>query len=131
MVSECTVRRLGDLPFDFNIGSCGTFIIDSLMTILLCFSGASDKRSCRSLIRRNNGPLSSIENFEFAYEFELDRVAVPDTTHDHWMSSIANYQGFPLVLGATNNVKLEMLDTMKSPPKWVEYEGTDYPYLDQ
>ena len=47
------------------------------------------------------------------------------------MSSIANYQGFPLVLGGTNNVKLEMLDTIKSPPEWIEYEGTDYKYLDQ
>ena len=125
------MKRLGDLPFDFNIGSCGTFIIDSLITILLCFPGASDKRSCRTLTRSNNGPLSSIENFEFDTEFEQDRVAIPDTTHDHWMSSIANYQGFPLVLGGTDNAKLEMLDTNKSPPEWVNYEGTDYPYLDQ
>ena len=131
MVSECSVKRLGNLPFDFTIGSCGTFLIDSLMTILLCFSGSSERRKCRSLTRRRNGPLSSIDNFDFETEFELDGILIPDSTNDHWMSSIANYQGFPLVLGGTNNAELEMLDTRKSPLEWVQYEDTDYPYLDQ
>ena len=131
MVSECSVKRLGNLPFDFTIGSCGTFLIDSIMTILLCFSGTNERRTCRSLTRKINGPLSSIYNFDFETEFEVDGILIPDSTHDHWMSSIANYQGFPLVLGGTNNVQLEMLDTIKSPPEWVDYEGTNYPYLDQ
>ena len=101
VVSECIVKRIGDLPFDFNIGSCGTFIVDSLVTILLCFSASNDRRGCRSLTRRNNDPLSSIEDFAFDAEFEVDRVVLPDTTHDHWMSSMAAYQGFPLVLERT------------------------------
>ena len=131
MVSECTVKRLGDLPFDFSIGACGTFVIESLTTILLCFEKSDERRKCRSLKRKNDGPLSSVNNFVFDTEFDLDPVLIPDTKHDHWMSSIANYQGFPLVLGATNNNKLEMLDAMKSPPEWVQYEETDYPYLNQ
>ena len=131
VVSECTVKRLGDLPFDFTTGACGTFIIDSLMTILLCFSGAIGRRNCRSLTRRNNNPLTSIEFFDFDTEFEVNRVSISDSKHSHLMSSIANYQGFPLVLGGTNNVELEMLDTRKSPLEWVQYEDTDYPYLDQ
>ena len=131
MVSECSVKRLGNLPFDFTIGSCGTFLIDSLMTILLCFSGSSERRICRSLTRRRNGPLSSIDDFDFETEFELDVILIPDSKHDHWMSSIANYQGFPLVLGGTNNVELEMLDTRKIPLEWVQYEDTHYPYQDQ
>ena len=131
VVSECTVKRLGDLPFDFTIGACGTFMIDSVMTILLCFANGNEKRSCRSLTRRKNGALSSIEGFDFETQFEVNSVSIPDSTHNHWMSSIANYQGFPLVLGGTDNVKLEMLDTRKSSPEWVNYEGTDYPYLDQ
>ena len=69
--------------------------------------------------------LSSVNNFIFDTEFDLDAVVIPDSKYNHWMSSIANYQGFPLVLGATNNNKLEMLDSMKSPPKWIEYVGTD------
>ena len=73
VVSECIVKRIGDLPFDFNIGSCGTFIVDSLVTILLCFSASNDRRGCRSLTRRNNDPLSSIEDFAFDAEFEVDR----------------------------------------------------------
>ena len=81
--------------------------------------------------RRNDGPLSSVNDFLFDTEFDLNAIVIPDTTHDHWMSSIANYQGFPLVLGATDNVKLEMLNTMKSALEWIEIEGTDYPYLDQ
>ena len=127
MVSECTVKRLGDLPF-FSTGSCGTFIIDSLMTILLCFSWSNDKRGCQSLTHRSNGPLSNVNNFVFDDEFDLNAFVIPDSKHDHWKSSIANYQGFPLVLGGSNNNKLEMLDTRKSPPEWVEFVGTDYPF---
>ena len=108
MVSECTVKRLGDLPFDFTIGSCGTFMIDSLMTILLYFSGTNDRKSCRALTRRNDNALGRITDFAFDTEFVLNRVLIPDSKHDHWMSSIANYQGFPLVLGGRNNVELEM-----------------------
>ena len=125
------MKRLGDLPFDFSIGACGTFVIESLTTILLCFEKSDERRKCRSLKRKNDGPLSSVNNFVFDTEFDLDPLLIPDTKHDHWMSSIANYQGFPLVLGATNNNKLEMLDAMKSPPEWVQYEETDYPYLNQ
>ena len=130
-MSECTVKRLGDLPFDFSIGACGTFVIESLTTILLCFEKSDERRKCRSLKRKNDGPLSSVNNFVYDTELDLNPVVIPDSKHDHWMSSIANYQGFPLVLGATNNNKLEILDTMKSPPEWVEYEGTNYPYLNQ
>ena len=106
-------------------------MIESVVTILLCFSGSTDRRGCRSLTQRSNGLLSSIDDFDFDTEFELNKVAIPDSKHDHWMSSIANYQGFPLVLGGTNKAKLEMLDTTKNAPDWVEYIGADYPYLDQ
>ena len=82
------------------------------------------------MTRRNESQLS-IDDFVFDSEFQVDRIVIPDSTHDHWFSSIANYQGFPLVLGGTNNAKLELLDITKSPPEWVEYEGTDYPYLNQ
>ena len=136
MVSECTVRRLGNLPFDFKIGTCGTFMIDSFLTILLCFADSNERRRCRSLRRKTDDLLSTIvfEDFIFEDEFdrvELDRVAIPDSTHDHWMASLANYQGFPLILGGTDNNKLEMLDTIKNPAEWIQYEGTDYPYLNQ
>ena len=101
------------------------------MTMLLCFSGTDERRTCRSLTRKNNGLLSNIDDFDFDTEFELNKVAIADSKHDHWMSSIANYQGFPLVLGGTNNAKLEMLDTSQRPHEWIDYEGTDYPYLDE
>ena len=108
-------------------------MIDSFLTILLRFAGTNERRTCRSLTRKIDGLLSTIdfEDFIFEDEFELDRVAIQDSTHDHWMASLANYQGFPLIVGGTNNNKLEMLDTMKSPAEWIQYEGTDYPYQNQ
>ena len=127
VVSECTVKRLGDLPFQFTIGSCGTFLINNAPTIILCFSESDEKRNCRSLIRTNGGTLGDF-NGGIGFDSEFGLGSLPNSNHDHWMSSIANYQGFPLVLGGTNNNKLEMLNTMKNPPEWVEYEGTDYPY---
>ena len=128
MVSECKVKRLGDLPFDFKYGTCGTFMIDGLPTILLCFE-RNDFRKCRSLSRRNDGALTDIKDFAFDSEFQIDKIVIPDSTHNHYGGTIANYQGFPLILGDKRNNKLEMLNTMENPPRWIEYVGTDYPYL--
>ena len=127
MVSECTVKGLGDLSFDFEDGTCGTFMIDSLPIILLCFDWY-EKRKCRSLTRRNDRTLGDIEVFAFDSEFQIDSMVIPDSTHDHWLATIANYQGFPLILGGSRNNKLEMLNVMENPPRWIEYEETDYPY---
>ena len=127
VASECTLKRIGNLPFDFQYGTCGTFMIDSLPTILLCFDG-NDERKCRLLTRRNDDTLSDIIDFGFDSAFQIDQVATPDTTHDHGSATIANYQGSALILGGWGDNKLEMLNTMEDPPRWVEYEGTDYPY---
>ena len=132
VVTECKLKRLGDLPFIFPWGTCGTFIIESLPTVLLCFNWKDSTRKCRSLTRRNNGTLNDINNFVFDSEFQIDKIAILNSTHDHYLASIANYQGFPLILGGWNedrgNNKLEMLNTKENPPRWVEYEETDYPY---
>ena len=127
LVTDCTVKRIGDLPFDFSIGTCGTFIINSLPTIFLCFDWNDSSRKCRSLTRRNDGPLSNIENFVFDAEYEVNKVTIPDSTYPHWLTTIANYLGLPLAMGGSTRInKLEMLNTMASPPVWIE--GIGYPY---
>ena len=113
-------------------------MIHSLPTIILCFYENdlwdSGKR-CRSLTRRNDGPLNDIKDFVFETEFELDKVGIPDSAHYHYRATISNYLGLPLILGGSGNWhgvpgnnKLEMLNTMKTPPTWIAYEETDYPY---
>ena len=129
MVSECTVKRLGDLPFDFTYGTCGLFTIDSLPTILLCFDWDKTEE-CRSLTRTNDGALTDIKDFNFDSEFQIDRMVIPDSTHEHDFATIANYQGFPLILGGDTNNKLEMLNTKENPLRWIEYDRSDYPYSD-
>ena len=134
MVTECTVKRIGDLPFDFSGGgTCGTFMINSLSTTLFCFNWTSVKatRQCLSLTRKNDGALS--EDFVFDAEFEVNKVAIPDSAHMHWKATIANYLGLPMILGGltgglSEGDKLEILNTIENPPRWIEYEGTDYPY---
>ena len=134
VVSECTLKRLGYLPFEFEEGTCGTFMIRRLPAILLCFDLLAGFRKCRFLTRRKEGSLSNIKNFVFDLEFEID--IVDDSMYDHYATTLANYQGFPLILGGTdwedgrysNNNKLEMLDTFDYSPRWVAYEGTHYPY---
>ena len=121
------MKRLGDLSFDFQLGTCGTYMIDSLSTILLCFN-SNDERKCRSLTRRKDGSLNDINDFAFDSEFQIDQIVIPDSTHDHNEATIANYQGFPLILGGWDNNKLEILNLMENQPKWAEYDGTDYPY---
>jgi len=94
---------------------------------ILCFD-AYQPRKCQSLIKRNDGALSDIKDFAFDSEYQIDEIVVLNSTHDHYYATIANYQGFPLILGGWENNKLEILNTMENPPRWVEYEGTDYPY---
>ena len=137
MVAECTLKRLGDLPFDFVSGTCGTFMINSLPTIFLCFYSGGGTR-CRSLIRRNDGALHDTNNFVIDSEFEIDTIDVLDSIHDHYSATLANYQGFPVILGSSRgdswgilgaNNKLEILNTIENPPRWVE--GTNYPYANE
>ena len=127
MVSECTVKHLGDLPFDFDLGTCGTFMINGLPTILLCFD-TNENRKCRSLTRRKDGVLNDIKDFDFDSEFQIDNIGILDPAHNHNLATIANYQGFPLILGGQFNDKLEMLNIMEKPPRWIENEGPDFPY---
>ena len=121
VVSDCTLKHLGDLPGGFYFSSCETFMIKSLTTILGCFNVG-----CQSLRRKNDGALSDINVCAFDAEFEIDSVAIMDPTHDHDFARVANYQGFPLILGGNDNNKLEMLNTIESPARWVEF--ADYPY---
>ena len=104
VISDCTLKRLGDLPFDFAAGTCGTFMIASLPTILLCFD-YYEERKCRLLTRKNDGTLTDINDFAFDSEFQIDEIVIPDSTHDHYQATIANYQGFPLILGGGSFVE--------------------------
>ena len=93
--------------------------------ILLCFY-AGDSRRCRSLKRKNDAALNTINSFVFDNEFVLDTIEIPDSTYDHQLAKMANYQGFPLIVGGWYHLKLEMLVTEESNFEWIE--GPDYPY---
>ena len=126
MVSECGISRLGDLPFNFDSGSCGTFIVNSMPLIFLCFSFDWKSGECRTLTRHKNGLLSVTDDFKLESEFEIGQIQ-NDAYYDHSGSTIANYQGFPLVLGGLKNSKLEIFDTSKN--LWEQL--ADYPHTDQ
>ena len=122
------MRRLGDLPFDFEYGTCGTFMINDQPTILLCFE-LDNRRGCRSLIRKNDVGLRNINNFSFEAEFDLDKIDIPDSKYNHDYAKMANYQSYPLILGGWVNAKLEMLVTTEFPLQWIEQ--TDYPFTNR
>ena len=102
-------------------------MINDQPTVLFCFYWNNSNR-CRSLIQKNELTLGNINNFSFADEFELDKIDIPDSKYNHSPSKIANYQGYPLILGDEFNVKLEMLVTTELPIQWIEQ--TAYPYGD-
>ena len=112
------MRRIGDLPFDFEEGTCGTFMINDEPIILLCFYWDNERR-CRSLKRKNDAELNTIDSFAFNDEFDLDAIAIRDSKYNHTVTKMANYQGFPLILGGSDNVALEMLVTVESPYEWI------------
>ena len=103
-------------------------MINAQPTILLCFYSGGETR-CRSLIRKNEIVLRDINNFAFDGEFYLDTVNIPDSTYEHRYTKMANYQGYPLILGGYFNAKLEMLDITELPFRW--NEQTDYPYSNE
>ena len=84
-----------------------------------------DTRRCRTLIRRNDYPLSSGGNFSFDDQFENDTISISNSKYDHTEAKLANYEGFPLILGGFDNAKLEMLVTVEFPLGWIELQ--DYP----
>ena len=45
MIDGCTLKRIGDLPYELQSGACGTFVFDGDERVMLCFS-KSDKRKC-------------------------------------------------------------------------------------
>ena len=69
---------------------------------------------------------SEINSFDFETEFSRQKLE-NDSRYDHSFSTIANYQGSPLVLGGLRNSKLEMFDQLEN--IWIE--KAEYPYTDQ
>ena len=59
-------------------------------------------------------------------QFEVDSIFIPDSEYNHYMTTMANYRDFPLILGGSDNVKLESLDTEERSLRW--NGGTEYPY---
>ena len=110
-------------------------MIENQHVIFLCFpyldDGSAD-RKCRTLKQHNIGPLNDIETFEFETEFLLENVD-NDSRDSHGGSTIANYQGFPIVLGGfewmyeSPNRKLEIFDTVQN--RWLQKK--EYPYTDK
>ena len=117
------MKRLGNLPFDFSWGSCGSFIWKNETVLLLCFE-YFEKRKCQSLKRLTDNLLSTIEDFDFDLEFNLK--AEPSPHHSHYSASIANYKGFPMVLGGCGESKchnkLEIFDFNRN--QW--FYGDEY-----
>ena len=102
--------------------------VNDQSTVLLCCDW-DNERGCRSLIRKNEIALGNINSFTFEEEFDLDTVNIPNSTYSHGYTEMANYQGYPLILGDwDSDVKLEMLVTTELPFQW--NEQTDYPYSD-
>ena len=120
VVNNCGISRLGNLEFDFDAGSCGTFIIKNKPKILLCFSFGWNARQCRTLQNRNNGSIPAGADFYSSSQAEY----IVDSTEDHIGATIANYKGFPLALGGLTNTKLEMFDFSRK--LWVQKAG--YPF---
>ena len=70
--------------------------------------------------------MSEIDLFDFEAEFLLETIE-SNSGEDHKDSTIANFQGFPLVLGGVTNAKLELFDTSRK--LWER--RANYPYADR
>ena len=46
VISECSLKRVGNLGFDLETGTCGVYNFEVNDELILCFSGTDDK-SCQ------------------------------------------------------------------------------------
>ena len=120
IVSECVISRIGSLEFDFFAGTCGTYMINNDPVIFLCFSKGEqwNGEQCRISIQRSTNSVMTITDFEFETDSYLD------SKENHRGTRLANYNGFPLALGGTENAALEMFDPSSN--SWVK--KTSYPF---
>ena len=44
-IADCDLKRIGELPNEFQRGSCGTFLFDGTERVMFCFP-ASDQKKC-------------------------------------------------------------------------------------
>ena len=133
-MSNCGLKRLGSLPPELvensiSIGTCGTFIVDNVPTIFLCFPNDQNHSNiCRTLTVRKNHLLSSINDFNFGNEFKLDTIK-KEASYGHIGSKLANYNGYPLAMGGWDhpkgaNAQLEMFDVKQN--QWMQKK--QYPF---
>ena len=50
-INDCRLKRVGDLPFDFTYGACGTYDVSSEERVMLCFD-MNEQRKCRRYFNR-------------------------------------------------------------------------------
>ena len=106
----------------FIAGTCGTFIIQELPIIFLCFD-FDNHRKCQKLQKRNDKVFDSKNYFEFETLFSLQPLE-SDSINPHFQSTLANYKGFPLALGGQSNSNLELFDTIQN--QWIQ--KSKYPF---
>ena len=105
VVTNCSLKYIGELPFDLEDGTCNTFNVNGVSRIFLCFSRGDtaniiinpdseddEIQKCRMLTRKNFGFLVDIKNFIFDLEFDLD--ILPNSIYSHHRTTIANYKGW-------------------------------------
>jgi len=112
-VHGCELTRMGDLPFDFELGACNNFMFQEVEKLLICF----DKRAT-----------STCHTFD-GTSFEV----APSSIHAHAEThAMGNYRGKAFVTGCmyenigcpNGNAHTELFDT--STMTWTQ--TTDYPF---
>ena len=131
VIRDCGIQYLASAEWDFIDGTCGTFMIESLPRMLLCFADGQDVNECIALTDIDENPLTSITNIDDSYYSGFLTQHLPDSIYEHFMcASLANYQGFPLILGGygSDNNMLEIFNTTENPLRWVDFPESSYPY---
>ena len=95
-VKSCSLQKIGELPFKFNNGACGTYDF-STTRVFLCFP--SDGRSC----------------WQFYESFVLEAAS---STFKHVFTSLGIYNGNPVGISGydTNEVEMYLNNKWESLP---------------
>jgi len=107
-INDCRLKRVGDLPFDFEYGACGTYEVSSEERVMLCFD-MNEQRKCRrySEFRLGDSPLTPL----FSYSgFDFDTH--PDSAWPHTHTTLGNVNNLVIAVGdwQSKNIQVEQFN---------------------
>jgi len=114
VISGCALKRLGNLGFDLETGTCGVYNFEVNDELILCFSGTDDK-ACQRFDGTDGQIITDGSQWK----------SITATRYHHRQSRLATYKGKPFIVGSRGNNDHKHTELLEN-GAWIKLR--DYPY---